>query len=117
MNIIDTAKLEEPAPVVDPFTGAETVIFDESMIITADEATDFFNVSSDPASDLEAARDQLLGEGVPDTLNPPGEQLSLVPVEPQAEAPAAPKNRRRSRCKECGNLHYKTDPCTSSESV
>lgn len=28
-----------------------------------------------------------------------------------------PKKRRRSKCSECGNLHYKTDPCPTSESV
>lgn len=42
-------------------------------------------------------------------------------TEPEPEvAPAeteAPKKRRRSKCADCGNLHYKTDPCPTSESV
>lgn len=32
-----------------------------------------------------------------------------------SERAEKPKAKRRSRCKECGNLHYKTDPCPEVE--
>jgi hypothetical protein len=37
-------------------------------------------------------------------------------VSPEAEALAAKKpGRRRSKCKTCGNLHYKDDPCPEAD--
>ena len=36
----------------------------------------------------------------------------LIEVEPE---PEKPKKRRRSRCSECGDLHFKDDPCTATD--
>lgn len=58
-----------------------------------------------------------------DGLTPPGEQMTIADatdfvvssnedtevVSSNEDKPK--KNRRRSRCKECGNLHFKEDPC------
>lgn len=71
----------------------------------------------------------------PDGLEPAGEQLTIddisngdimtsegspaFPVEePEVKDPEPaprPKNRRRSRCKSCGTLHFKDDPCPEGE--
>lgn len=34
-------------------------------------------------------------------------------IEPKPEEPA--KKRRRTRCKDCGELHFKTDPCPTND--
>lgn len=59
-----------------------------------------------------------------DGLNPPGEQMVIadatdfvVTDEQPEQEPEQPKTaRRRSRCKSCGNLHYKGDPCPDGDS-
>lgn len=51
--------------------------------------------------------------GVRDDLEPAGEQLTLTP-EPEAEEKPKVK-RRRSRCKDCGTLHFKGEPCPEDE--
>lgn len=40
---------------------------------------------------------------------------SVISPEAEALAAAAPKKRRRTRCKDCGNLHFKEEPCPPSE--
>lgn len=40
-----------------------------------------------------------------------GQTPTPQPVEDPAPAPQSRKGRRRSRCKACGTLHYKGDPC------
>lgn len=65
----------------------------------------------------------------PDGLDPPGEQLAIStdffddvsngddmvseggPADPEPESEPLRPGRRRSRCKECGSLRYKGDPC------
>lgn len=115
MNIIDVATLEEPAPV-EPYgpPPVDSAIVDSFTPVSDDEVQDFFAVDSEPA-DPEI-------QAVIDDLSPAGEQLA-IPVPdpeptPEAEKPAEAKpGRRRSRCKDCGNLHYKGEPCPPAESV
>lgn len=67
-------------------------------IVSSDDATAFFGVT--------------VPEETPVTEQAP--TADETPEEPQAEVPAEPKkNRRRSRCKECGTLHFKEDACPS----
>lgn len=145
MNIIDVAKLEEPAPVVDPFASVETITFDESMEITQAQAHEFFGLPADVDAVSDDIIPLVLSEGstpdlplapdalealnrlstpllaVPDDLQPPGEQIAIAIPDggtPDDGTRTEKKpGRRRSRCKDCGDLHYKGDPCTPSESV
>lgn len=100
MNVIDVAQqqAEEPPAVPDDLEPAG----EQLIIATPDEVAEFFDTSNG---------DNMVAEGGPandpTTYNDDG-----VDIAEQAEEPAAkPKNRRRSRCKNCGNLHYKEDPC------
>lgn len=127
MNIIDVATLEEPAapkickwanqiceyPNNHGCSGESQSTPEEEQV-----TSDFFSLFAAPPVEPTPEPDPVL-DAVPDTLEPAGEQLA-IPVEPAAEEPKPeekPKNRRRSRCKQCGNLHYKDEPCPSNESV
>ena len=71
----------------------------EQMVIA--EASDFFD----------------LPEDVDAPLNDPAPQQEDAFPEPEVKDPEPkPANRRRSRCKSCGNLHYKGDPCPDGDS-
>ena len=64
-------------------------------LVTDDEAAAFLDVSNG---------DFMVAEGGPAT------------PEPEAE-PEPKKNRRRRRCKDCGTLHFKEDPCVQTEAL
>lgn len=48
-------------------------------------------------------------------VTPPTDEVIETQIEPKSAPESAPEQkkpgRRRSRCKSCGNLHYKEDPC------
>lgn len=49
-------------------------------------------------------------------LDEHAEDCPQAPAPTPEPAPEKPKKaRRRSRCKECGNLHYKEDPCPEGD--
>lgn len=81
-----------------------------------------------------------ISSSVQDGLNPPGVQMSFDDLFSNIDAPAAPspaaepeaeevkekaeeiaaeekpaKRRRRSRCKDCGELHFKDEACASND--
>lgn len=72
--------------------------------------------------------DDVLGDAVADDLEPAGVQLTTIsneeahsflveaPVEPQEQA-EEPSKRRRSRCKDCGSLHFRDEPCIQTETL
>jgi len=73
---------------------------------------------------IDVAEQRAQEPSVPDDLKPAGSQLSLVSneeahafvalLEPQPDpAPEPAGNRRRSRCKECGTLHFREEGCPS----
>lgn len=128
MNVIDAADLpaEEPEDPRGPLT---------------DAIWDYAHAENDIRDGKGAPG--ITSTGTPDGLNPPGEQLTLdeatdffgevtngdimvseggpaFPVDelevkdPEPE-PEKPKRRRR-RCKDCGTLHYKEDPCVEGDS-
>lgn len=117
MNVIDVEKQRAEEPATPPTEtvvtevpdglnppGVQTAIFvkDESAVsITPEEATAFFDLPSDVDAPLDTP-----GGSFPDF------DSDQTPVAEQAEEPAKPEvKRRRRRCSECGNLHFKGDPC------
>jgi hypothetical protein len=71
---------------------------------------------------IDVAEQRAQEPSVPDDLEPTGVQLSLVSneeaqaffadIEPEP-APEPRANRRRSRCSNCGTLHFKEEGCPS----
>lgn len=102
MNVIDVAErqAEEPAEGGDDLdrVGEQTTIEDANAFLLA---------HGTPDAEIKELVET-------DGLKPEGVQLTLVPdikPEPAPEPEVAPKKRRRSRCKQCGTLHYRGDPC------
>lgn len=105
MNVIDVATMAEQSEREDP-RGPLT----DDLIALA-YAEDIVRSGGDTTA---------LGfKSESDGLTPPGEQMTIadatdfVVAEPEVKdpEPKPAKNRRRSRCKECGNLHFKEDSC------
>lgn len=67
----------------------------------------------EPPASLTAEQVLRLAAGESGAEVAPMSERTPTVVAPEAEALAAekPKARRRSRCKDCGNLHYKDEPC------
>lgn len=64
------------------------------------------------AASLAEATDFFITSGV---MSPEGFTTSEPTPEPEVAEEKPKRGRRRSRCKTCGNLHYKEDPCPPSE--
>lgn len=86
MNVINVdEQAQEPAVPDDLVPEGVQLVFDESMIITAEEVSAFFEIQPDPVVT---------------------EELESISEEPDRTG------QRRSRCKTCGTLHYRDEPCS-----
>lgn len=112
MNVIDVElqQAEEPAapapaePVQTP--ESEHPENGDDVPVSPDDATAFVLELHLPA-DVDAPLDE---------PEPKTDDASEAPTpEPEVAEEKPKKNRRRSRCKECGNLHFKEDPCPESD--
>lgn len=96
----------------------ETPKLDALMSETFMGETNFFDTAvPTPAEVAEAINDGTAGDLlIPFDLDEP-EVAADSPAAATPPEPARKPGRRRSKCKTCGNLHYKDDPCPESESV
>lgn len=76
--------------------------------ISDEEASAFFDVNNILPADIDAPLDQPTPDE--DTSNGDNMLFEGAPPAPEPEEPVK-TGRRRSRCKECGVLHFKGDPC------
>ena len=105
MNVIHVdEQAQEPAVPDDLVPEGVQLVFDESMIITAEEASAFF-ADTDPTTEetLFHEADMARHEIQPDPVVT--EELESISEEPDRTG------QRRSRCKACGTLHYRDEPC------
>jgi hypothetical protein len=139
MNVIDVA--EQPAQREDPRGPLTDDLLDlayaEDIVRSGGDTTALgFKSESDGLTppgeqmviDIPDERPPaFIVRAVPDDVEPPQYHKDIVAqVLPDRETepgvkdaeptPEQPKNRRRSRCKECGNLHFKGDPCPAGDS-
>lgn len=95
MNVIDVEKQQAEAPAIpddlDP-AGEQLLI-----PVGDDEASAFVLSTNEDTAEVSTNGDNMISEG--------------SPVAPEPETTEPPKKRRRSRCKDCGNLHFKGEPC------
>lgn len=119
-TVIDVSEMETPEPV----TLDQNVQFAE---VVSDDVADFFNI---PVFDVEpepakpACLDCGLEDDNHDTPDCPGAKPADEPEpaadetpEPETAKAAKPKAKRRSKCKDCEQMHIKGEPCIESESA
>lgn len=133
LNIIDVEKVRESQAAFDAMTPApaadERYPLDDHTLEVAFRYNGILRTAEMDASvegllDLPTEEPQsgLTEEGDRDNeIEVIGRPTAPVPtvIGPAAEdlANKAPKRRRRSKCKECGALHFKDEPCPESESA
>lgn len=106
MNVINAVDPAEE-PVVTDGLMPEGV---QLALMTPDEATAFFTATYDDNAELQY---RLSPEGREYTDR--GSIEEIAEVLDRAEAPDS--SRRRSRCKDCGALHYRDEACATLEGV
>lgn len=120
LNVIDhtddepvaAAEVQQPVPQPDGLFPNGY----QQMLFAVDEASAFFD--SAPPADNQAATEQVadrtaIMQEMSDEIGRLEQDAAPAKETPEPVKPV--KNRRRSRCKECGVLHFKEDGCPTDD--